>query len=1185
MTQHQGIRSLIGLSAFFLLSTMPLSAQQVSGRINGTVTDASGSLIAGADVKIVSEATGQARDTKSGGDGSFEVTNLQPGKYRVDISQTGFNRLQQSGIELTANQSLPLGQLKLAVGDVATSMTVQAEVSQIQTSSGERSGIISSAEIRDLTVLNRDFASLVALLPGVVDTPGTAEVQGFSGGASFNVNGGRSNGNSITIDGGSTENTNGGNGNNFVSLDSIATVRIVTSNYQPEFGRKPAASIMAVSKGGSQKYHGAAYWLYRHEWMNANQFFNNRQGLPQTPRRVQTPGFNIGGPIHLPGRLNNGKMKVFFFGSLEFIKERRPQGIINLTTPTAAERTGDFSNSKNGTSAVNIKDPTVSGTCNATNRTSCFENNIIPPSRIDRNGQALLSVLPLPNATNTAVTNGAYNFSTQESLNIPKTLFNERVDFIIDEKTSLWLKYNFWWEDQQGWAVSAGNSNWGYMPAHYISKTHAPAVTFTRIMSPTMVLEASARVTRWTEDGAALDTDRLKAISRATAGFNIPQLYPAGNPLNLLPNTTFGGLPSAIGTSLNARFPLRGAESPGFADLTITKIKGNHTAKFGFYYERWKAVKGESGTWNGTYDFTVDSVNPSDTQNPFANALQGVFKTYRESNNRPPLYENSYSYEWYVQDSWKVKRNFTLDYGIRFGWSTPFYSPRNQEAGFVPSTWDPTQAIRFISPVRINNVRLGQDPVSKQTYPALLIGAIAPGSGNPFNGTVNLLTNSTYPRGLRENSNVKAAPRIGFAWDPFKDGKTVIRGGIGLFYEIHEKDLWGYALHLDPPNQLTPQIAYGTFASLAASQGYLFPSATSGLNPKRTLGRTYSYSFGVQRQLGQGFMLDVAYVATLGRHLLERKDLNSIPIGTTLNPANLDSTNNNAALPNQFLYPYPGYTNIFYYNYDSNSSYHSLQTTLNKRLTHGLSGGLSWTWSKAMDYGDSDTVTLSNLISPKIWNYGEAGYDRTHILKGSWVYAMPKGSKVLSNGMRNVATKGLLDGWQMSGIMTLMSGAPQSVGLGTQSGNANNVSGSPTDAARPNIIGVPTLPKDQRTFSLNVNPAAFAMPAVGTLGNAPKTVYRGPGRNNFDISMFKNFQITERFRAQFRAEAYNIFNHTQYTSVDNTIRFNNTTAVVRGTLNGVAYTADPGAQVPTTFGQFTAAGLARRMQLGLRVDF
>jgi len=1180
---NQGVRA-FGLLATLLFAAGTMSAQQVSGRIDGSVGEATGNVIAGAEVKVTSESTGQSREAKSSANGTFEFTNLQPGMYKVEVIHPGFKRLQQAKIELTANQTLSLGMLKLAVGDVSSSVTVSAEGAQIQATSGERSGIISSEEIRDLTVINRDFVSLVSLLPGVVDTPGTAEVQGFSGGATVNINGGRSNGNSITIDGGSTENTNGGNGNNFVSLDSIGTVRIITSNFQPEFGRKPAASIMAISKSGSQAYHGSAYWLYRHEWMNANQFFNNRQGLPQTPRRVQTPGITFGGPVPL-GKLNNGKFKAFFFGSLEFITERRPQGIINLTTPTAAERTGDFSNSKNGTNAVYIKDPTLTGSCTASVKTACFVNNIIPASRIDKNGQALLSVLPLPNATNTAVTLGAYNFSAQESLNIPKQLFNEKVDLVIDEKTSMWLKYNFWHEDQQGWAVSAGNSNWGYMPAHYISKTHAPAVSFTRILGPTAVLEISARVTRWTEDGAPLDTDKLKAITRSTAGFTIPQLYPAGNPLNLLPNTTFGGLPSAISTSLNARFPLRGAETPGFMDATLTKTIGQHTSKYGFYYERWKAVKGESGTWNGTYDFTVDSVNPNDTQNPFSNALMGVFKTYKESNNRPPLYEQSFSYEWFAQDSWKVTRNLTLDYGVRFGWSTPFYSSRNQEAGFVPSMWNPKNAVRFISPVKINGTRVGQDPLTGQTFPAILIGAIAPNAGDPFNGTVNMMTNPNYPHGLRENSNVKAAPRFGFAWSPFRDGKTVVRGGIGLFYEIHEKDLWGYALHLDPPNQLTPQISYGSFASLAASQGFLFPSATSGLNPQRTLGRTISYSFGIQRQLPQGFMLDVAYVATLGRHLLERKDLNSIPVGTTLNPANLDASNNNAALPNQFLYPYAGYTNIQYYNYDANSSYHSLQASMNKRLTHGLSGGLAWTWSKAMDYDDIDTTNLSNLVSPKVWNYGEAGYDRTHILKGSWVYAIPKGTNILPSGARNVGTKGILDGWQMQGIMTLMSGAPQSVSLGTVSGNANNVSGSPSDAARPNIVGVPTLPKDQRSFALNVNPLAFAMPAVGTLGNAPKNVFRGPGRNNFDISMFKNFQLNERFRAQFRAEAYNIFNHTQYTSLDTTIRFNNTTSISRGTFNGAAYAVDPGGQIPTTFGQFTGAGLSRRMQLGLRIDF
>jgi hypothetical protein len=239
-----------------------------------------------------------------------------------------------------------------------------------------------------------------------------------------------------------------------------------------------------------------------------------------------------------------------------------------------------------------------------------------------------------------------------------------------------------------------------------------------------------------------------------------------------------------------------------------------------------------------------------------------------------------------------------------------------------------------------------------------------------------------------------------------------------------------------------------------------------------------------------------------------------------------------------------------------------------------------------MDYDDIDTTNVSALISPKIWNYGKAGYDRTHILKGSWVYTIPRGSQLIGHGKTmSWITRPVLDGWQMSGIMTLMSGAPLGVALGTQSGNANNWSGSPTDAARPNVIRNPVLPKDERTFYLNVNPAAFALPAQGSLGNAPKDVFRGPGRNNFDVTLSKNFRLTEKFKAQFRAEAYNIFNHTQFTGEDTTIRFNNTANNVNVTFNGQTYSVAPGAQVPTTFGQFTSAGLARRMQLALRIDF
>ncbi len=466
------------LAVFLVISCLPVMAQQITGSISGTVADKSGSVIAGATVKLTSESTAAVRETTTDTDGNFRFSAVPAGNYKFTALHAGFKGYEQKDLELTPNQNLAVGTIKLQVGDVAESVTVTAEVAAVQTASGERSGVITSDEVENLTIMNRDFAGLVALLPGVVDNPGDAEVQGFSGGASFNVGGNRSNANSITIDGGSVENSNGGNGNNFVSIDSVQAVRIVTSNYQAEFGRKPGAGIMAVTKGGSQSFRGSAFWNYRHEWMNANQFFNNRLGVAPTPRRVQTPGYTIGGPVFIPGKFNTGKNKLFFFHSLEFIRERRPQAIRNLTMPTEAERLGDFSSSLNSAGGL----PRINDPLNAKLQ---FPGNIIPASRINSNGQNYLKLLPLPNDLNDPKAKFAYNYLIQESLVIPKTSTNNRMDYILNDKTTIWVKYNYWFEDQRGWAVSAGNANWGWLPSHYISKTHAPVVSVTHIVSPT----------------------------------------------------------------------------------------------------------------------------------------------------------------------------------------------------------------------------------------------------------------------------------------------------------------------------------------------------------------------------------------------------------------------------------------------------------------------------------------------------------------------------------------------------------------------------------------------------------------------------------------------------------------------------------------------------------------------------
>jgi hypothetical protein len=405
----------------------------------------------------------------------------------------------------------------------------------------------------------------------------------------------------------------------------------------------------------------------------------------------------------------------------------------------------------------------------------------------------------------------------------------------------------------------------------------------------------------------------------------------------------------------------------------------------------------------------------------------------------------------------------------------------------------------------------------------------------------------------------------------------VIRGGGGIFYNVHEIGERPFGIGWsNPPLQYNPTLYYTYLTQIQGAQSYNFPSDIVGFDVNRPVQKTYNFSLGVQRDLGFGTVIDAAYVGALGRHLIESTNLNSEPLGTNFQPGSRDATNSGAVLPSQFLRPYPGYGNITYYFYGGNSNYHSLQTSVRRRYKSNLTYGLVWTWSKAMNYTDTETAaatsTVSSLIDPKIRNYGKAGFDRTHIFRVYWNYNLPRASSV----MHSKVVAGLFNNWQVSGIYTAQSGAP--LGITYNYAPAQDITGS-TDAGRVNLIANPVLPKDQRTFSQAFNTAAITAPSpvvcqvpntpFSCWGNAAKDVFRGPGLNNFDVSLFKNMPFKEgRVRAQLRVESYNIFNHTQFTAVGTTATFSAT-----------------GQQTNGTFGQYTAAANPRNLQLALRVMF
>ena len=1131
-------------------------AQTITGSISGAVVDNAGSAVPAAQFKLVHVSTDMERTGRTDERGEFVITALPPGRYQLRVEFTGFKTLVRDDIDLTASERLSLGSLTLELGTLTQEVTVTAAGASVQTASAERSLAITGSQVNSLTIYGRTVTSLVALSPGVVDAIGAGARKlggGGGGGTNFYIAGNRNSNNNFSVDG-ITMTAVGGAPNSAygVAMESVAEVKVMVSNYQAEYGRLSGGNIQIVTKSGTKDFHGVGMYYMRNEVLNANNFFNNRLNRVRPRNRYNALTYSIGGPVYIPKLVNKGKM--FFYWSHEYQPAKVTGGLQYATMPTALERAGDFSQSidQNG-ALIAVRDTTAGAP---------FPGNRIPANRLDANGQALLNFFPQPNFLDRSVSKGAYNHIAQFRGEDPLTLYTLKLDYNIgsNDMFSGTLAGN--WDNNttpNGGGITtpfAALPNVTYNAGRMVTGRH------THLFSAKVVNELTFGYAQMIGPTAKnMTAEVMKGIQQSTYKFNARQLNPANNPMNFMPAMSFGGVAGAAGLSYDGRFPYNLTRyTTDFID-SISLNFGSHMVKGGVFIERMRQDdSGWATHFTGTFNFGRNVNNPLDSNHPYANAALGVFNSYTEATSRPMNLRYSWGVDWFVQDNWRVNRHLTLDYGVRFTWWNQFHNSKGSMATFDPGRYDLSKQVKLVQPARVGGARLGVNPATGQTYPAALIGFIAPGTGDPKNGMIVTSEAPDYPKGLIDDVGPLAAPRVGFAYDPLGDGKTSIRGGFGMFYNRLLGGSNTSAVYSYPLVQ-TPVVQFNRISAIESAQGLV--SVPSVIAWQRDMGSAsvMNLSLSVQRDVGFGTVIDVGYLGSLGRHLTWSRDINSIPLGTRFNPAYADPTNPAVPLMDVFLRPLTGYGAINANEAAGSSNYHSLQVTANRRMARNLAMGLAYTWSKAFDFNDGDFGSV-NIVAPfREWNYGLAGFDRTHVMKLTWTYNVPHWKA------GPAAARAVVNGWQVSGIATFMSGAP--VGVGYSMVTAADLSGTPSIAPRILVAGDPILPKGERTFSRVFRTDVFRMPARGTLGTLTKNLMRGPGLNNFDISVFKNIPIIgERLRAQLRSEFYNAFNHTQFSAYDATARFD-----------------APGNQINAQFGQYTAARDPRVMQMAVRLEF
>jgi hypothetical protein len=1117
----------LGLACLLLLLVAPAAVGQVSSgaTLRGVIKDPAGAVVPNATVALVNTARGARRETKSSDDGNYVFTAVDPGPYTVRVEMQGF-KTSEATVTLAPGEIRSLD-VNVEVGGATEVVTVVAEEAPIKTETGEKSETITAQQIDNLSIIGRSSLELLRILPGVVGPEQSAlESTGFNQGgnasASYAVNGIRGVNNQISIDGSRVVDIGSNNGTIITpNNDMVQEVTIKTSNYAAEYGSS-GVQIIATTKGGGRDFHGELYHYARPRALAANDRSNTTVGAPRPQSSFNYPGGNIGGPVLFPGtKFNRNRDKLFFWVGFEVQRQRVDPGTRLAVVPTAAERSGNFSQSPSAYGSLCTPSSFAFGCTPVTN------GNLAPFA--DPIGSRLINLYPLPNFTAPAGSAQAgFNYASSVISPVNRTDLKMRFDYNVTDNTKMYVRlareaetqdfaYGLWWGPSQY-----------ELPSHVIGNNlgRSAAVNVTSVINPTMTNEAVFSASK-----LKLDNDYADPTAVSRSGLGIENF-----------RTPFG---SRNGASTYAPLALIGNWAPetqlwepgnlplfahndsySFTD-TVSKIYNNHTLKFGGLIEQANKRQNQSGSPEGLATFTGATLRnptagnfaqPRGTGNLFGNIYTGALEQFQQSTVVPVGEFRFWNFEVYGQDSWKVRPNFTLEYGLRLS-----YFPNNYERNGLAVTFDPSRYVRNAGPY------LNGDPSRPNGY--------------------LLASRGEIPKGVVENPPPQFAPRLNFAWDIFGNASTVLRGGAGVFYNRVQGN-YQYDILTQPPNTLNVAVnAWSaanqdlTLSNIGNINPLTFPGTTNvtvqELNSYR-IPRITTASLSVARRLPMENVLEVSYVGTFGRHLPQRRNVNFYQqrLSGTLGNANLANPLHRAALSDpaiRSLQPFPDYGEVNFYEFVGTSNYHSLQATLNRQLGKKLQYFATYTFSKALGTTSVDESSGSDQVDPvdiRGRSYGILPFDRTHIFNLSYNWYLPD---LARGGMRNWLTKGLLNGWQMSGITTFESGRPMRLrftGAITSAATLRAYFGTNAFTNSSGNAGgiAPLLLRNPQSGASDVGDRYLDLGAVGIPGFGQSGPYqspfyiRSPRRSNFDVTFFKNFNISETKRFQFRTGLFNAFN-------------------------------------------------------------